>query len=53
MPVFFFYNFRGPGLRNFSAAYLRALTNLGHPAGELLTLSSRRGPHAGAPSPGA
>ena len=28
---------QGPGLRNFSAAYLRALTNLGHPAGELTT----------------
>ncbi len=37
VPVFFFYNFRGPGLRNFSAAYLRALINLGHPAEELQT----------------
>ena len=37
VPVFFFYNFRGPGLRNFSAAYLRALINLGHPADELRT----------------
>ena len=37
VPVFFFYNFRGPGLRNFSAAYLRALINLGHPVDELRT----------------
>ena len=37
VPVFFFYNFRGPGLHNFSAAYLRALINMGHPADDLLT----------------
>lgn len=35
VPVFFFYNFRDPGLRNFSAAYLRALINLGHQADDL------------------
>ncbi len=30
LPVFFFYNTRGPGLRNISAAYIRVLMNLGH-----------------------
>lgn len=30
LPVFFFYNYRGPGLRNISAAYIRVLMNLGH-----------------------
>lgn len=30
LPVFYFYNHRGPGLRNISAAYIRVLLNLGH-----------------------
>ena len=30
LPVFFFYNHRGPGLRNISAAYIRVLMNLGN-----------------------
>lgn len=30
LPVFYFYNYRGPGLRNISAAYIRVLMNLGH-----------------------
>ena len=30
VPVFYFYNHRGPGFRNISAAYIRVLINLGH-----------------------
>ena len=37
LPVFYFYNFRGPGTRNISAAYLRVLMNLGHSVAELNT----------------
>ena len=35
LPVFFFYNHRGPGLRNISAAYIRVLMNLGHDPDQL------------------
>ena len=54
VPVFFFYNFRGPGLRNFSAAYLRAPDQPGSPGRRAdHPFRARLGPHAGAPSPGA
>ena len=36
VPIFFFYNQRGPGLRHISAAYIRVLMNLGHDTEEKL-----------------